>query len=114
MHQPVGGGRHLRSGDGDDLHLVGSRFDTVPRYAATMLAPPPPVIHIQRPEERSVLRWSIDQMMLELADARPGASLVGQPLERVCVAGWSSPVARQAHNLNVTGSNPVPATKNKQ
>ncbi len=28
-------------------------------------------------------------------------------------AGWSSPVARQAHNLKVTGSNPVPATKVK-
>ena len=26
-------------------------------------------------------------------------------------AGWSSPVARQAHNLKVAGSNPVPATK---
>ena len=30
---------------------------------------------------------------------------------RVTGAGWSSPVARQAHNLKVTGSNPVPATK---
>ena len=29
-------------------------------------------------------------------------------------AGWSSPVARQAHNLKVTGSNPVPATKLSQ
>ena len=28
-------------------------------------------------------------------------------------AGWSSPVARQAHNLKVVGSNPTPATKNK-
>ena len=27
-------------------------------------------------------------------------------------AGWSSPVARQAHNLKVTGSNPVPAPTN--
>ena len=26
-------------------------------------------------------------------------------------AGWSSPVARQAHNLKVTGSNPVPASR---
>ena len=26
------------------------------------------------------------------------------------VAGWSSPVARQAHNLKVIGSNPIPAT----
>ena len=30
---------------------------------------------------------------------------------RLLDAGWSSPVARQAHNLKVTGSNPVPATK---
>ena len=28
-------------------------------------------------------------------------------------AGWSSPVAREAHNLEVTGSNPVPAIKQK-
>jgi predicted GIY-YIG superfamily endonuclease len=26
------------------------------------------------------------------------------------IAGWSSPVARQAHNLKVLGSNPSPAT----
>jgi hypothetical protein len=29
-------------------------------------------------------------------------------------AGWSSPVARQAHNLKVAGSNPAPATKINQ
>ena len=29
-------------------------------------------------------------------------------------AGWSSPVARQAHNLKVTGSNPVPASTNAE
>jgi hypothetical protein len=29
----------------------------------------------------------------------------------VGLAGWSSPVARQAHNLKVAGSNPAPATK---
>ena len=28
-------------------------------------------------------------------------------------AGWSSPVARQAHNLKVAGSNPAPATNNQ-
>src|ERR1700733_8610200 len=27
------------------------------------------------------------------------------------IAGWSSPVARQAHNLKVIGSNPIPETK---
>ena len=29
---------------------------------------------------------------------------------RKSIAGWSSPVARQAHNLKVIGSNPIPAT----
>jgi len=29
---------------------------------------------------------------------------------RAIGAGWSSPVARQAHNLKVVGSNPTPAT----
>ncbi len=29
-------------------------------------------------------------------------------------AGWSSLVARQAHNLKVVGSNPTPATSNKK
>ena len=29
-------------------------------------------------------------------------------------AGWSSPVARQAHNLKVVGSNPTPATNKTQ
>ena len=30
------------------------------------------------------------------------------------IAGWSSLVARQAHNLKVVGSNPTPATKMKK
>ena len=30
--------------------------------------------------------------------------------ETAFIAGWSSPVARQAHNLKVVGSNPAPAT----
>ena len=30
------------------------------------------------------------------------------------IAGWSSPVARQAHNLKVVGSNPTPATNFKK
>src|SRR6202011_4349044 len=33
------------------------------------------------------------------------------PPRPVFDAGWSSPVARQAHNLKVIGSNPIPATK---
>ena len=38
-------------------------------------------------------------------DRQLGATHVAPPL----VAGWSSLVARQAHNLKVAGSNPAPA-----
>ena len=39
----------------------------------------------------------------------------GRPIYSLCRhrhtdAGWSSPVAREAHNLEVVGSNPAPAT----
>jgi hypothetical protein len=33
-----------------------------------------------------------------------------QSIKNKMIAGWSSPVARRAHNPKVTGSNPVPAT----
>src|SRR5215471_17823924 len=48
--------------------------------------------------------------------AKPPNSLFTHPPARnepgfgTTVAGWSSPVARQAHNLKVVGSNPTPAT----
>tara|TARA_B100001939_G_scaffold335544_1_gene337666 strand:- start:369 stop:557 length:189 start_codon:yes stop_codon:yes gene_type:complete len=39
-------------------------------------------------------------------------SLTNLKIEFKVIAGWSSLVARQAHNLKVGGSNPSPATKN--
>jgi hypothetical protein len=38
------------------------------------------------------------------------AGRLRQPCFSFLIAGWSSPVARQAHNLKVVGSNPTPAT----
>ena len=38
-------------------------------------------------------------------DSRPAVDTYAPPLD----AGWSSLVARQAHNLKVVGSNPTPA-----
>ena len=32
----------------------------------------------------------------------------------ISFAGWSSPVARRAHNPKVSGSNPLPATKTER
>ena len=44
---------------------------------------------------------------LDLRTATPGPAA---PRKTNPPAGWSSPVARQAHNLKVVGSNPAPAT----
>ncbi len=41
---------------------------------------------------------------------RRSANSRGKPGQQITVAGWSSPVAREAHNLEVAGSNPAPAT----
>ena len=38
-------------------------------------------------------------------------NLINLKIEFKNTAGWSSLVARQAHNLKVGGSNPSPATK---
>ena len=59
-----------------------------------------------RPEDRkppAVLRFSGSAL------ARKAGSAVRLGV-RHGDAGWSSPVARQAHNLKVAGSNPAPAT----
>ena len=46
--------------------------------------------------------------VLALSVFQQGVVFLGK---RFFDAGWSSPVARQAHNLKVVGSNPTPATK---
>ena len=43
--------------------------------------------------------------------ARESRSLPGLKNTAAIDAGWSSLVARQAHNLKVAGSNPAPATR---
>ena len=40
-----------------------------------------------------------------------GRFFIREELTNSLDAGWSSPVARQAHNLKVVGSNPTPATR---
>jgi hypothetical protein len=45
-----------------------------------------------------------------LGSLREGRAMPQDLGARYGDAGWSSPVARQAHNLKVVGSNPTPAT----
>ena len=60
----------------------------------------------------SLKRWkSRSSPGIEAGEHKTFVSLMRTHLQVIYPgAGWSSPVARQAHNLKVTGSNPVPAT----
>ena len=51
-------------------------------------------------------------MLFEMPFRKYWAAFLIVSLNSFDGAGWSSPVARQAHNLKVVGSNPTPATKN--
>ena len=64
---------------------------------------------------KATIGWENSDTMAKYPPAR--TSLIGDrllhasPILLPFDAGWSSPVARQAHNLKVIGSNPIPATK---
>src|SRR5256885_9714568 len=80
-----------------------------------------PLLAISQPPDRRSLRAPSREPASGRPDAARGTAV---PTKIVCLpfagpliryapridAGWSSPVARQAHNLKVVGSNPTPAT----
>ena len=53
--------------------------------------------------------WAFSPQLLQTASRTKRNGFLLQNVSILFIAGWSSPVARQAHNLKVTGSNPVPA-----
>ena len=65
---------------GGDFFLVGSRFGIDGRHAEVLLRTLPPIVHIEAQSDQAALRWSIERMMEELREDRPGAALVAQHL----------------------------------
>ena len=69
----------------------------------------PMVLHLKVWESRSLPNLIRDLTLLKRYQKSPQINiLAGKP--QGSDAGWSSPVARQAHNLKAAGSNPAPAT----
>ncbi len=65
---------------GGDVLLAGSRFEVSGRHVDALLQGLPPIIHLRAGSDQLTLRWSIELMMQELREGRPGASLVAQHL----------------------------------
>ena len=64
---------------GGDFFLVGSRFGVSGGRVDMLLEWLPPIVHI-REEPAQALRWSVEQMMLELRNGQAGSDLVMQHL----------------------------------
>ena len=66
--------------------IVGSRFEVGGHRADMLLQTLPPVIHLKAAADQVMLRWSIELIMQELREARPGASLIAQQLAHMMLA----------------------------
>jgi AraC-like DNA-binding protein len=73
---PLNGAIATVNGGGDCLGLGG-------HFALTgdtnfLLGMLPPVVHLSKESDRAAMRWSLDRMMEELREPRPGSALIAQ------------------------------------
>ena len=73
------GGMVAYNGGGGVL-LVGSRVKVDGRHAEALLRTLSPIMHLRGATDQAALRWSIELMMQELREARPGGALIAQHL----------------------------------
>jgi len=76
---PRAGGVVTYNGGGD-VFLVGSRFTLSGAHAGILMGMMPPIVHIKKESDQAALRWSVERMMQELREPRPGHFLVAQHL----------------------------------
>ncbi|AGT10976.1 AraC family transcriptional regulator [Paracoccus aminophilus] len=75
-----GGGRAVLNGGG--MLLVGSRFEVDPG-ARILLQSLPAILHLRSVRAQSGLRWSIERLMAEQREARPGAAFAADHLAQM-------------------------------
>ena len=106
-------GRQQPPGLFSGLVVIARAKHPIPSRTRPLSAVAPMVLRLKTWESRSPPNLKRDTSLINDTNTpdrqRPSGQTCQNPAQTV--AGWSSPVARQAHNLKVTGSNPVPATK---
>jgi AraC-like DNA-binding protein len=80
---PTRSGHVVTYNGGGDVFLVGSRFEVNGHHAEVLLRTLPPLIQVETSGDQAKLRWSIEMMMEELREARPGSSLIAQQLSHM-------------------------------
>jgi AraC-like DNA-binding protein len=80
IFSPARDGGVVSYNGGGDFFLVGSRFAVSGHHAGMLLGMLPPIVHISKQSDQAALRWSVERMMQELREQRPGGLLVAQHL----------------------------------
>jgi AraC-like DNA-binding protein len=80
---PTRSGNVVTYNGGGDVFLVGSRFEVNGHHAEVLLRTLPPLIQVKTSSDQAQLRGSIELMMQELREARPGSSLIAQHLSHM-------------------------------
>jgi AraC-like DNA-binding protein len=121
---PARAGGVVTLNGGGKLFLVGSRFGVSGQYAGALLRTLPPIVHIHKEAEQTALRWSVERMMQELREPRPGGFLIAQHLAHMMLiqalrlylaqvkdghVGWFSALADKQMCAAITAMHADPA-----
>ena len=79
LTRPVNGGVITINGGGT-CACVGGFFALAGAHAEMLLGVLPPIVHIRKEADKAAMRWSLDRMMEELREPRPGSLLIAQQL----------------------------------
>ena len=83
IFSPAREGGVAKCDGGGDFFLVGARFELSGRHASLLLGMLPPIVHVTDKADQMALRWSVERMILELRERRPGGYLIAEHLARM-------------------------------
>jgi AraC-like DNA-binding protein len=121
---PDRSGQTVTYNGGGDVYLVGSRFEVNHPHTEVLLQTLPPLMLVRTSGDRARLRWSIDLMMEELRESRPGSALMAQQLAHMMLVqalrlyldarpgndvGWFAALADPQMNAAVSAMHADPA-----
>lgn len=112
---------------GNDVQLVGGRFDFTGIPARLLLSTLPSLVHVQGNDPQApVLRWALERFTAELQQQRPGRSLMNEHLAHIMLVevlrthlatldssaiGWFSGLADRNLNLALSAMHRDPSCR---
>ncbi|HTZ60053.1 MAG TPA: AraC family transcriptional regulator [Acidobacteriaceae bacterium] len=111
---------------GGSCLMLGGFFGFDGDHAGILLGVLPPIVHLQKEEDKAALRWSLDQMRQELHQQQPGSVLIAQQLAymmlvtalRLCLAegvkggiGWLYALADKQIAAAISAMHEQPARR---